>query len=142
MISTDTVTLNPGDSTETFTAYMRPMGNTGIAKVNYNFKDIDNLDSANFDIVYSISPGTTTGLTSGSVRGLKIYPNPANTSFRIEGQIQTIEIYDLLGKNIYYWNPNSDFQTVDLSEVPEGLYFVKAKSVEGKIFTKKLVVKH
>ncbi|RMG83771.1 MAG: T9SS C-terminal target domain-containing protein [Bacteroidetes bacterium] len=142
MISTDTVALNPGDSTETFTAYMRPMGNTGIAKVNYKFKDINGLDSADFDIVYNISPGTTTGVTFGRVKELKVYPNPVSTSLNIEGELQTIEIYDVLGKKIYSCNPKSIFQVLDLSETPEGMYFMKVKNNNGKIFTEKLVIKH
>ncbi|MBI4930950.1 MAG: T9SS type A sorting domain-containing protein [Bacteroidetes bacterium] len=78
-----------------------------------------------------------------------IYPNPNNGSFTIkltdEGELQninyTIEIYNTLGEKVTQSVIPSGVRnlTIDLSERPKGIYFIKATSREN-VFTEKVIV--
>jgi photosystem II stability/assembly factor-like uncharacterized protein len=65
-----------------------------------------------------------------------LYPNPASNLFTIEPQIDKIEIYDLQGK---FWLTVRNENTVNVSQSPVGLYFVKIFS-NNQIFVKKLII--
>jgi len=64
-----------------------------------------------------------------------IYPNPANTFFSIDSEIDidSIVLYDALGKIIKTYQSS---QTYDVSNLAKGLYFVRVNND----FTKKLII--
>ena len=76
---------------------------------------------------------------------LSIFPNPSNGIFSINQQAnfnkpQTIEIYNLLGDNIYTSTTNkTKVNTINISESPKGIYFVKLVDGE-KISTQKIII--
>ena len=76
----------------------------------------------------------------------KIYPNPTETG-RITLEMNTAEIneirlIDIAGKEVI--SRKIDFGTPKylllLNEIPNGIYFVRVKTTENKMFVKKLVV--
>lgn len=72
---------------------------------------------------------------------LKIYPNPTNDSWNIEGAnitIDTIEVYDILGKRVSTLKPNGSEATIDASNLRTGLYLAKLYSGDA-VTTIKLV---
>lgn len=72
---------------------------------------------------------------------LKIYPNPTNNSWSIEGAnvtIDTIEVYDILGKRVTTISPNASQATIDASNLRTGLYLAKLYSGDA-VTTIKLV---
>lgn len=84
-------------------------------------------------------------LKNGTENSISIFPNPSNGKFQIKGtrsDIQTLKIFDVLGKEIYF---NSKFNLqksneVDLSQFQKGIYFVKA--YDGlNAYTEKIVIK-
>lgn len=55
---------------------------------------------------------------------IKLYPNPAHTSFKINKPINSLSIYDLTGKQIKSFNEDKPF---DVSDLCQGIYIVKTK---------------
>jgi hypothetical protein len=72
---------------------------------------------------------------------IRVYPNPANDWVRLEGLKNTdiAELLDLTGRRINTWSGQSNYQ-LDLSELAEGVYFVRVLTQNGE-YSKRLVVK-
>ncbi|HEY6162150.1 MAG TPA: T9SS type A sorting domain-containing protein [Bacteroidia bacterium] len=71
-----------------------------------------------------------------------IYPNPSSGVFNINSygvSMQKIEIANVLGETIKTVPLNSSFTTLDISQFPKGVYFVKAYSPGGSIKTGKVI---
>jgi len=64
---------------------------------------------------------------------LKIYPNPTDTNWNVvsTNTITSIEVYDLLGKNVLDANPNVNSYVIDASALPTGVYFARVSSNRG-----------
>jgi len=74
---------------------------------------------------------TVLGADDFSINDLKVFPNPTNDSWNIEGAnttIDSIEVYDILGKRVQILNPNSQQATIDASGLKTGLYLAKLYS--------------
>lgn len=73
---------------------------------------------------------------------IKVYPNPAKDKVTIETNnvnLTSVEVYDLLGKKVFEQNKLSN-NTIDISDLSNGIYMLKLNS-ENKSITKKLIVK-
>lgn len=70
----------------------------------------------------------------------KIYPNPASNKITINSlENSTIEIKDINGQIIENIQQNSSNMTIDISNYPSGIYFVKVKEKE-KMFVQKIII--
>lgn len=73
----------------------------------------------------------------------KLYPNPANTYFQLQGEALSIgdriEVIDMYGKQVIQeeWTPNG---TIDIDELSSGLYQVIVYNKSGSFYSKSLVV--
>lgn len=75
---------------------------------------------------------------------LKVYPNPADNMLIIasENAISSVEIYNLLGKQVFSQTFSSVNQaTLDVSNLALGGYIVKTSSDSGEVQTTKLMKK-
>jgi Ni,Fe-hydrogenase III large subunit len=86
----------------------------------------------------------TTGVHVNDVNAsLSVYPNPSKGIFTIEaknkanGAMQA-EVFNHLGERVYSAMLNESGR-IDLSDKPEGVYFVQVKSAAG-VLTKKIIV--
>ena len=70
-----------------------------------------------------------TNVTEQSEKALSVYPNPA-TNFILVDMQGEVSIYDLCGKLVLQGNGSS---RIDVSSLPEGMYFVKTKSGCNKL---------
>ena len=72
----------------------------------------------------------------------QVNPNPSNGVFNVAtlSNLGTIEIYNIIGKQVYASEIKFLITTIDLSSEPAGLYFLRC-SIDGKIKTEKLIVK-
>lgn len=73
----------------------------------------------------------------------KIYPNPANNQVTISdlsGDAK-IELYNLLGESVYTIKTSNEQETILLTNLPTGAYFVKITQGDFQT-TRKLIVKH
>lgn len=68
---------------------------------------------------------------SGSVSKVAVYPNPNNGVFTVslEGSaVKTIEVTDITGRVVLTTNSSTDLTDVNISELANGVYYVKVKS--------------
>ncbi|BDS09472.1 DUF7619 domain-containing protein [Aureispira anguillae] len=67
--------------------------------------------------------------------GLKIYPNPAQRIVNLESEvmIQEVRLLSVQGQIIQRIQPNSNKANLDLSHLPQGIYFLDIQSDLGRI---------
>jgi hypothetical protein len=72
---------------------------------------------------------------------IKIYPNPSTAKFTVTGLPSKSEltVFNALGEKIYLEKPHGSIMTIDLSDSPKGVYFVKV-DVMTRVYTEKLIV--
>ncbi|MCL2131425.1 MAG: T9SS type A sorting domain-containing protein [Lentimicrobiaceae bacterium] len=83
---------------------------------------------------------TKVGIATITNHELRIYPNPTDGKLIIESgelKIETIEIFDITGQVIKTYNSLTD-NTIDISELPNAIYFITFHS-EGQKIIRKLV---
>lgn len=75
--------------------------------------------------------------------GLKIFPNPTNDKFTIEGNLAQyqIELSDAVGRSLRSINTNESSHTIDISTLPKGLYILKIKNKHNELIEIKKVIK-
>ncbi len=92
--------------------------------------------------------GNTTGISENILNeGISIYPNPSAGLLTIKYSEYTtpdtkyeIEIYNVLGKKIYYAQINSDKAVIDLNKQPNGIYIYQIKSEKEILKTGKIII--
>lgn len=76
------------------------------------------------------------------MRGLKVYPNPANSTIFVEGEnIKAVEIYNSLGQMVADVKGSAK-TTVDVASFDNGVYIVRVLTNEGAVTTKKVTIVH
>jgi hypothetical protein len=68
------------------------------------------------------------------IAGLAAYPNPTNNIWTVKTQnikMTSIEVFDILGKNIMSLQPETTEATIDASGLKSGLYFAKISTANG-----------
>lgn len=100
----------------------------------YNPIVVDNLYFRIFDLE-NLSINANSKLISN------IFPNPTTGSFTINSpiKINTIEIYDIVGKQVMSLTSNKNTERIQLTNSPAGVYFIKLTSDNGSV-VKKLIV--
>jgi hypothetical protein len=106
--------------------------------LNLNCIQVDDMDYANANFKskdtwaeYSTDCGTITGLKSGLAHISNIYPNPAVSLLTIETneEILSKEVIGLDG--LVKLEDRSSRNTLDVSTIPSGVYFVRIKTKSG-----------
>ncbi|HLG35530.1 MAG TPA: T9SS type A sorting domain-containing protein [Bacteroidia bacterium] len=72
---------------------------------------------------------------------ISIYPNPAKDKFAIgnwQWAIQSIELFDVTGRKVYAQPQTSNLklQTIDISTLTNGMYFVRVRTETGEVIRK------
>jgi hypothetical protein len=86
--------------------------------------------------------GTFINKTDNNNESINIYPNPANDKISIDlGSMNTaqISISDISGKTVFEKALSSNNNSIDISMLHQGIYFVNITTEHG-IITKKLVI--
>jgi len=98
---------------------------------------------------------TLTGINeiSNKVNNIKVFPNPSsngkftieitNYELRIAGQKDEIEVYNMMGENIYntHFIQTQNVNQIDLSGQPDGIYLYRIISNNGELIaTGKLII--
>ncbi|OEK09108.1 hypothetical protein A8C32_13760 [Flavivirga aquatica] len=88
-----------------------------------------------FDNIYfSANQGTTLGTNSFEQIAFEAYPNPTQNKWTIRTKNQNIEsvnVYDVLGKNVLSLKYNDSEAEIDASSLKAGLYFAQVKTEQG-----------
>lgn len=85
---------------------------------------------------------TPTGINQTDKNAFEIFPNPTNgeLNIKVDGEIDDVMFSDVLGKlQFAQYNMNQRFATFNLSELPNGIYFLQLKTKDGLYFSKKIV---
>jgi hypothetical protein len=88
----------------------------------------------------------TVGIDELSVSAFKLYPNPTAGNFNLVFEEATgefiVELFNVNGQKLYskQFKASTTFHTINLPEIPDGIYFVKIQG-EGFVKTEKLIVK-
>ena len=78
---------------------------------------------------------TNLGTVKNSLNQIKIYPNPSHSDWNISTSndvIQSIELFDILGKRVLAFRPNATNALIDGSNLNDGVYFVKIETESAK----------
>lgn len=72
----------------------------------------------------------------------KIYPNPAQDLIKIstDSQLEKISIYNMLGVNVLEYDAHQKENTIDISFLSNGVYFVTIINNKGVFSSKKLII--
>lgn len=73
---------------------------------------------------------------------ISIYPNPSSGIFTVSSSLSlsSIEVYNVLGEKVYSSLITNNQTTINLSQAPKGIYFVRV-TAEGKSYSQKVVIK-
>lgn len=73
----------------------------------------------------------------------KVYPNPTNGVLNISSREEAqIRVYDLTGKTVFSAKIQKGNNHIDLSDKPNGLYFLNLRAGSGSLFSEKLILSH
>lgn len=74
---------------------------------------------------------------------LNLYPNPTSGSLNIhskESSLTNIKLYDIAGKLVLDTPINSEYSSIDLSSLDNGIYILRCKLTDNKYVEKKIVI--
>ena len=82
--------------------------------------------------VIAVTPPT--GVANYEQTVLSVYPNPCTGSVRIQTEAnETVVLYNLQGAEVLRTEAQDDITTLDVNELPAGVYFVKSGARTAKI---------
>ena len=109
---------------------------TGVAVSPSGNLYIADFSNSKIRMVTNIASGISTFNTQNPT--LKIYPNPANNKITIDANdVLDVKLFDVLGKHIASTKQNQ----IDLSNLPEGVYFIQVQTKQNTT-TQKIIVQH
>ena len=99
-----------------------------------------NTKTVYFDNMYfSVNAGTVLNVNDFELGSVNIYPNPTNTVWNIKTNnqnIKTVQVFDILGKQVITLTPNSTEVSIDASGLNDGIYLAKVTSNNSTITVK------
>ena len=73
----------------------------------------------------------------------KLYPNPANSNIRIEGNaIESVKVYNIMGALVESFSVNDNNVDVNLSQYSNGVYFFNIRQSDGTVSNQRVIVRH
>ena len=77
---------------------------------------------------------TTLGIEDFDKTSFSAYPNPTQDSWTVKTKnvnISSVQVYDILGKNVLSLSPNASEVKIDATKLSKGLYFATVKTEAG-----------
>lgn len=100
------------------------------------FADENGKDSSGHTRVYDLSVPLNVN-TFNFDDAISVYPNPSSTKISIQGiTVKNVDFFDINGKNV----KTASSETIDISNLNSGIYFLKIESDNNTFSYKKLVV--
>jgi len=83
---------------------------------------------------YDINGFLSSTADDASLTSVNVYPNPTTGVINIESfSIQDFKVFNILGNEVLSSKLNSGIQSIDLSNLDEGLYFLKTRNQTFKV---------
>lgn len=73
-----------------------------------------------------------------TVNGVRVFPNPAVDMLNVQGDVDAVKIYSVVGKEFYNFSLNSN-KTVNISNLDQGLYFISLYKDTQLVSTRKFI---
>jgi len=103
-------------------------------------KSLSNVDCVHEKLSDTLTCVTLIGgiINTSSAMSITIYPNPSNEILFInsENSVETISIYDNLGKMLIHQSTISNNKSINVSNLRNGIYFIKVKTKRGTYIKK------
>ncbi len=92
------------------------------------------INSVKSDVTILAATDPNVGLPANMEQQVKAYPNPASSQLMLEGLDvgSDIMVYNLAGKQVMQMLVSETITKVDVSELPQGIYFVKSNNATLK----------
>ena len=92
------------------------------------------------NLYFSDVPPTALGINEFETKEFKVFPNPSKGQWTVNSNtiMSSIELYDVLGKQVMLMNPEANSIKIDASNLSKGLYFARIKTNDA-IKTIKLI---
>ncbi len=106
---------------------------------DYILEVTDANSCSNSDTVH-VEVTVCNGISNNVVNNINVYPNPAHNKLTINNEqllINNAEILDITGKTVKQFNVNTKQYSVDISDLQNGVYFLKLQATD---FSKTLKV--
>ena len=115
-----------------------------LSASNYNFTSKKGVFDHRFKIVFN---NKTLGVNNAFLNEINVNVielNNSNVKFIVDNSlnIKTVEIYDVLGRNVHSFKGMSNSETYTISKVKKAIYFAKITLSNNKIVIKKLLKKN
>uniref|UniRef100_UPI0030CA390C T9SS type A sorting domain-containing protein n=1 Tax=uncultured Flavobacterium sp. TaxID=165435 RepID=UPI0030CA390C len=83
---------------------------------------------------YTVGDACALGTNKFDLASFKAYPNPTKDTWTVTTKntnISSIQVYDVLGRNVLSLKPNAIEAKIDASSLKTGVYFVKINTLNG-----------
>ncbi|GAA5090172.1 PQQ-dependent sugar dehydrogenase [Chryseobacterium ginsengisoli] len=95
--------------------------------------------------IFRVTTSTTLGTQENDLSNqIKVYPNPASKKVFVEGvkdKNTSVEIINFEGRKVLEQGKIEDDNSVDISGIPAGVYFINLNSGNQKSYSKKIIIK-
>jgi hypothetical protein len=136
----------PAILTDTFQLGQLPGGNYTVNILLFVATQDVSGNCGGFSMVDSDNPtlyvGTATSVpVTSSSSALRLYPNPASDRLLIDlPEPAQISIYNISGQTIKQIAFNGTSETIDISDLPAGIYSCNATASSGRLFTSRIII--
>ena len=94
---------------------------------------------------FKVIDTTNTGVTEIKNQNFKIYPNPASDKITIENSesnqdVTVFEIFNVVGNRVKFFDRKNSSQEINISDLPDGIYFLEGLSCYRTIPISKFIV--
>lgn len=132
----DVVNRNVDTNFPTAGNYFDLMDNSG--NTTFNASNVT-LEPGEFRI-FGNQPSTLNVDNFSSEASFSIYPNPANSSFKTNKEISSLQIFDITGKLVKSFNGSlSQNEDYNISDLSKGVYLIKIQDQNNATSTSKLI---
>ncbi|MCB2219673.1 MAG: T9SS type A sorting domain-containing protein [Bacteroidetes bacterium] len=102
---------------------------------------INNNDPDNDQMIVPVTLDVTVGIYETEKTAVMIYPNPATENIHVKSDatIQTIELLNLMGQQVNFFNVDNDSFRINSGNLDSGIYILKIRTDRGEI-TQKVTV--
>ena len=119
--------------------FVKPAGGVGLCPSWSVIGTVADKAKTLFDnCFHSIAPGAVSEIQDHAI---SFYPNPVSSALHLHGSgapfVNMVMVYDLTGRMVM--SQSGAVESIDMTKLPEGLYFVKAITIERSESTFKIV---
>lgn len=136
----DQIGILSSDNSITWTT---PYSGSGFASFGQDSQKGLYVAAVNSGKIYKITSTTLSTQENNNISEIKVYPNPASKRVFIEGLKDTkvsVEIISSEGRKVLDQIKINKDNSIDISGIPAGVYYINLKSGELKSYSQKLII--